>query len=152
EGVNRDILAINESLVAEIVQLEEAFRSIAGELTEVTGAVTRSADSVANVEKQMVQLLTVQAAITGYANEQSVDHDAVVKALAFEPHAADGSTQLKESEQHIVTIVNVAEVLQDAVSDFRTAGDFSSDPQADVALLASAAAAPQDQAKFTAEN
>ncbi|MEP7212868.1 MAG: hypothetical protein ABI791_07325 [Acidobacteriota bacterium] len=120
EAVHKEIVAINESLVSDLLKLEASLGAIASELPEINNVACRQADSLNDIESNVGRINAVLTALKTYAGERSTANESIVKALTTQFQGVDRVSLLKKSESNLETIINSADILRDAVADFRS--------------------------------
>lgn len=123
-SVGKEIIVVNDSLSADLIQLEASFASIALQLTEITAAEALEAETNSALRDHLKRFSTVHLAIAADAGARSAEYASVVNALGTNSNLPDMGVELQESERSIDVIANLADSLQEAVSGFRTASGF----------------------------
>ena len=147
-GVHKEMLAVNESLVSDLLKLESSLASITEELPHITSVARLHADSLNEIEKNVGRIGSIQEAMRTLASERTMEDEAIVKSLTTHFQGVDRSAELKRSEQHLATIINSADILSDAIADFRSAAAVPREPRPVESPLSTtdALTAPLDQA------
>lgn len=121
EAVHKEIVAVNESLVSDLLKLEASLGSIASELPEINNVACRQADSLNDIEINVARIDAILTALKTYGDERSTANESIVKALTTQFQGVDRASLLKQSQQNLETILNSADALRDSVADFRSA-------------------------------
>jgi len=151
-SVGKEIVAVNDSINSDLLQLDASLAAFATELAEAATAASHSAESNGDLQKHLAGLNAVQIAISANSAAAIAEHAALVKAIRPLSITFDIGTQLKESEQNLDTIVNLAEGLQEAVSVFRNTNVYAAESRAERSSPRKGTGLLDESVQFAGEN
>lgn len=136
DNTNKQISALNKSIVVEIAEVERSLVTATGEIAALTKLTLETGNTVGEIEKQLAQTAGLQRQIAANTREQSTRGDRAYKVFQgtiSETEQVLGS--LKQTEQSVATFANALKNIESAAAIFRLADRGGLDVQSESYLL-----------------
>jgi methyl-accepting chemotaxis protein len=126
EKANKQISALNKSIVADISEVEHSLQTTGGEAALLVNFGIETRDSLGEIEKYLGQFLNLQTKLVSTSTEQSAEADAAFETFVASLSENETSIKnLKEFEADILSLSGLVENLLSATSDFKVLEDDS---------------------------
>jgi len=120
-STNKQISTLNETISAEIGEIERALQDSVGEAANLSRFAIETGSTLSELEKYIGQFLNLQEKLVTYSGEHSADAETAFQSFVGSINeAVDAVKNLKESETQIAQMAISMENLQLAVADFKT--------------------------------
>lgn len=120
ESVNKELSAVNESLLRDISEMETALETLSAEIAGVSKDAVQHTQTLTGLDKCLAYLSEIPARLNSFAGEQAMQHEQALRLIGsgFSEFSADASP-LRNSENDVAKLLFIAENLQEAVADLR---------------------------------
>lgn len=119
EKTSREISSLNQSIAAEIGDVERSLKATVGEAANLSRFAIETGDALGELEKYVVRFLNLQIKFAAVSGEQSAEVEKTLAAFAESVAATEKSLgDLKRSETHIAAFADAMENLQTATAQF----------------------------------
>jgi methyl-accepting chemotaxis protein len=122
ESVNKEISAVNESLLREISDMEAVLEALNSEIAIASTSAEQRTQTLSGFDKCLAHLSDIPVKLNSFAGEQVTQHEQALRLMgpSYSEFTGDASP-LRNSEGDIVRLLQAAENLQQAVADLRPA-------------------------------
>lgn len=120
ENTNQQISSLNQSISAEIGEVEHSLQTLIGEAAKLAGFALESGNSLNELERYVGQFLNLQKKLISYSLENSDETEKAFLEFVDSIDKTEKSVEhLKEAGKQIEEIVVSVENMQFSVADFK---------------------------------
>lgn len=120
ESVNKEISAINESLLREISDIEVSLEGLSAEIANASKNAAIRGETLSGLDKCLELLSDIPGKLGTFASEQAMQHEQSLRLLgpSYSEFSGDASP-LRNAENDVSKLLQIAESLQESVADLR---------------------------------